>query len=133
MNLVVDTSVWSLILRRRQVEEDNPYVKLFRGHVERGDSIHLVGMVLQELLDGVERPSDFEKLIRLLKPFPLIPIGRGTHILASRTRNDCRRKGVQASSVDFLIAAACIQNAFPLLTSDRDFFHIAKHCELVTI
>ena len=33
MNLVVDTSVWSLVLRRRSVDPDNPWVTAFRGHV----------------------------------------------------------------------------------------------------
>ena len=50
MNLVVDTSVWSLVLRRRQVRDDDAYVLAFRSHVERGDGLLLVGPILQELL-----------------------------------------------------------------------------------
>ncbi len=131
MNLIVDTSVWSLVLRRRQVDENDPFVRAFRNHVERGNCIHLIGVVLQELLDGVESPKDCDRLIELLKPFPLMSTGRETHILASQLRNRCRRKGVQAGPIDFLIAAVCIENNYPLLTADQDFSHIAKHSELI--
>lgn len=53
MNLVVDTSVWSLVLRRPRVNEDDPHVRIFRWHLESGDGIFLVGNIFQELLDGL--------------------------------------------------------------------------------
>lgn len=133
MNIVVDTSVWSLVLRRKQVDEKDPHVVLFQGHVERGDCIHLVGNVLQELLDGVSTIPDFDRLIKLLTPFPLLSMNRETFILASRLRNDCRRRGVQASPADFLISACCIENGFPLLSSDQDFAWISKHSKLTLL
>ncbi len=133
MNLIVDTSVWSLVLRRRSVDENNPYVSAFRGYVERGYCIHLLGSILQELLDGVRTQKDFDHLEALLRPFPLIEIKRDVYALASHLRNHCRKKGVQAGPVDFLIAAVSIQNAYPLLTADRDFLHIAKHCDLMLL
>lgn len=133
MNLVVDTSVWSRVLRRRKVDATDPWVLSFRNHVDQGDGLHLLGMILQELLDGVESPADFERLVKLMTPFPLVPATRETHILASRLRNQCRKKGVQASPVDFLIAAACIENGYPLLSSDRDFSYIARHCDLMLL
>ena len=133
MNLVVDTSVWSLVLRRRRVDEADPFVVAFRSRVDRGDGIHLVGPVLQELLDGVASDVDFDRLTKLLHPFPLLPATRETYVSASRLRNLCRRKGVQASPVDFLIAAICVENGYPLLTSDRDFSLIAAHCDLILL
>ena len=59
MNLVVDTSVWSLVLRRPRVDEADPFVRAFRAHIEAGDGIFLVGNILQELLDGVRAKKDF--------------------------------------------------------------------------
>ena len=53
MNLVVDTSVWSMVLRRARVEEGSPYVRAFRTHIEADDGIFLIGNILQELLDGL--------------------------------------------------------------------------------
>jgi len=130
VNLVVDTSVWSLVLRRPQVEEDNPFVQAFRFHINKEDGIFLIGNILQELLDGVKNQRTFENLVKILAPFPLLELTRHTHIAASQLRNTCRSKGVQAGPVDCLIAAACLEHGFPLLTADRDFSYIAKHSDL---
>ncbi|MBM4122849.1 MAG: PIN domain-containing protein [Nitrospira sp.] len=133
VNLVVDTSVWSLILRRPRVDETHPLVRAFRAHVAADDGIFLVGNILQELLDGLRDKKNFDRLKRLLEPFPLVPLERDTYIEAAVLRQRCRTKGVQASAVDCLIAAACIQHGFPLLTADRDFSYIAKHSELALL
>ena len=131
MNLVVDTSVWSLVLRRPRVDEADPFVCAFRAHIEAGDGIFLIGNILQELLDGVRAKKDFDRLLRLLEPFPLLPLEREAYVGAAELRQRCRSKGVQAGAIDCLIAAACMQHGFPLLTADRDFQYIAKHSELV--
>ena len=133
MNLVVDTSVWSLVLRRPRVEEENPYVQAFRFHVNQENGIFLIGNILQELLDGVKSREHFHRLITLLEPFPLLVLNRETYIEAAQLRNACRGKGVQASPVEFLIAAACISHGFPLLTTDRDFSNIARYSDLIVL
>lgn len=133
MNLVVDTSVWSLVLRRPRVDEADPFVRAFRVHIEAGDGIFLIGNILQELLDGVRAKKDFDRLLRLLDPFPLLPLEREAYVGAAELRQRCRSKGVQAGAIDCLIAAACMQHGFPLLTADRDFQYIAQHSELVVL
>ena len=133
MNLVVDTSVWSLVLRRPRVDEADPFVRSFRAHLEAGNGIFLIGNILQELLDGVRAPKDFDRLLRFLDPFQLLPLERETYVGAADLRQRCRTKGVQAGAIDCLIAAACVQYGFPLLTADRDFLHIADHSELVVL
>ena len=133
MNIVVDTSVWSLVLRRRRDRVTGPWVDAFTTHVKAGDEIFITGVILQELLDGVRSTRDFDRLLAVMDPFPLLPTDRHTYVLAAQTSNTCRRKGVQAGSIDFLIAAACIQNGCPLLTADKDFGHIARHTELVVL
>ncbi|HSE60635.1 MAG TPA: PIN domain-containing protein [Nitrospiraceae bacterium] len=133
MNLVVDTSVWSLVLRRSHVDDHNPHVRAFRRHVESGDGLFLIGNILQELLDGLRSPKQFDRLLLLLDPFPLLEIDRETYVAAARLRALCRTKGVNAGSIDFLIAAACCQHGFPLLTADKDFLRIAAYCDLVTL
>ncbi len=131
MNLVVDTSVWSLVLRRSRVDEGNLHVRAFRGHLESGDGLFLIGNIFQELLDGLRSPRQFDRLLALLDPFPLLEVDRRTYVAAARLRTVCRAKGVSAGPIDFLITAACCQHGFPLLTADRDFARIAAHCELV--
>ena len=133
MNLVVDTSVWSLILRRPQVEVDNPFVQAFRRHLTAEDGLFLIGNILQELLDGLRSQSQFQRLRRSLEPFPLLVPNRTTSIEAARLRTACREKGIQAGPIDCLIAATCIEQGFPLLTADRDFLRIAHDSELVVL
>ena len=133
MNLVVDTSVWSLVLRRPRVDEDDHHVRAFRWHLESGEGLFLVGNILQELLDGLRSTKQFDRLLTLLDPYPLLELDRRTYIAAARLQSLCRSKGVTAGSIDFLIAAACCQHGFPLLTADRDFVRIAHHCDLVTL
>lgn len=132
MNIIVDTSVWSLVLRRKQVNELHPAVKRFRHCIESGDGVFLLGTILQELLDGVT-PKNFDRLIELLKPFPLVPLERKNYFLASTLRNTCRAKGIQATPVDFLITAASLETGYPLLTTDKDFSYIARHCDLTLL
>ena len=130
MNLVVDTSVWSLFLRRERRDETDRHVKKLRYHLEHDDCIHLPGVVLQELLDGVLHSKQFDLLVDYLAPFPLIEFTRSDFIQAARLKNKCRSKGISAGSIDFLIASVCINRSYPLLTADRDFNYIAKYCGL---
>ncbi|MGH7216038.1 MAG: PIN domain-containing protein, partial [Nitrospiraceae bacterium] len=100
---------------------------------ESGDGIFLVGNILQELLDGLRSTKQFDHLLALLDPYPLLDLDRKTYVAAARLQSVCRAKGVNAGSIDFLIAVACCQHGFPLLTADKDFVRIAGHCDLVTI
>ena len=123
MNMVVDTSVWSLVLRRPKLDETDPYVRAFRWHIESGDGLFLIGNILQELLDGLRSMKQFDRLLALLEPF----------VAAARLQSLCRSKGITAGSIDFLIAAGCCQHGFPLLTADSDFARIARHCDLIVL
>lgn len=133
MNLLVDTSVWSLFLRRQKKNEGDPYVARLRSYFDGEDCIHLIGSILQELLDGVKEQKQFELLRDYLEPFPLIQLDRDDFIESARLRNYCRNRGIQASPVDFLISAACIRRNYPLLTADADFRHISVHSKLTLI
>ena len=130
MNLLVDTSVWSRFLRRRKTNEMDSYVVSLQQYLKNQDCIHLIGPILQELLDGVKEQNQFDLLRDYLSPFPLIELTRDDFIEASLLRNRCRSRGVQASPTDFLICAACIRRNYPLLTADNDFTHISKYCEI---
>ncbi|MDH4083760.1 MAG: PIN domain-containing protein [Nitrospira sp.] len=133
MNLVVDTSVWSLVLRRPRVDDANIPVQMFRAHLESNNRLFLIGNVLQELLDGLRSPKQLDRLVQLLEPFPLLELDRSTYMAAAKLRTTCRTRGVLAGPIDFLIAAACCQHGYPLLTADQDFSRIAKHCDLVVL
>ena len=133
MMVAVDTSVWSLVLRRRRVPRDNPWVEALRNRVEGGDEVVVVGPIIQELLSGVKDPVTFAHLEVDMERIPLLELHRRTYAAAARLTNRCQQRGFQPGAVDALIAAACIEHGCPLLTADAHFLEIARHCELVVL
>ena len=57
MSLLVDTSVWSLALRR-DVEQSAPEVVALHHALLGTDQVFTTGLVLQELLQGFAGPKD---------------------------------------------------------------------------
>ena len=129
MSLVVDTSVWSLALRRGSPSPDPQLVKLATALTQR-QPIVLLGVILQEVLQGIRDESRFEALRSYLQAFPLLALDRADYVAAAQYWNLCKSNGVQVSTADIQIAAACIDHGCELLTCDQDFQHIAKHCPL---
>lgn len=129
MNLFVDTSVWSLALRR-DTPPDHAAVAILRKALLGADGIFITGIVLQELLQGFHGPKDQARIIERLQVLPLLHPSRDTHVEAARLRNTCRRRGVQLGTVDALIAQLCIEHDLALLTADNDFVHAARFVPL---
>jgi predicted nucleic acid-binding protein len=129
MNVFVDTSVWSLALRRTQ-PPSVPQVQLLAKCLERGDVVITTGLVLQELLQGFGGPKAKGQIIQRFSHLPTIAPEIEDHIEAADLKNLCRRKGVQVSTIDALIAQLCIRHDLPLLTTDEDFRRIARHSSL---
>ena len=89
-----------------------------------------MGIILQEILQGVKLTRHFNTLKKNLDAFPLLETKREHYIKAAELKNHLTRKGIQASTIDALIASVCIENNYSLFTSDKDFHHIAKHSKL---
>ena len=129
MSLFVDTSVWSLAFRRDAMSSAAEVLAL-RLALEGGDTIVTTGVVLQELLQGFSGPQAREDIINRFSALPLLVPDRQDHIDAAELRNHCRRSGVQIGTMDALLAQLCIRQALTLLTTDKDFVHVALHCPL---
>ena len=129
MTLFVDTSVWSLALRRDNVPEIVE-VDALRRALESGESIVTTGLVLQELLQGFAGPRARKDIIERFAALPLLAPERQDHIDAAELRNRCRRAGLQIATIDALLAQLCIRHELILLTTDQDFVHAAAHCPL---
>jgi predicted nucleic acid-binding protein len=129
MSLFVDTSVWSLAFRRDSPDTGAQVVRLKQA-LEEGDTILTTGLVLQELLQGFGGPKARILMLEHFSAVPLLAPDRDDYIEAASLRNTCRRAGVQAGTIDALIAQLCIRHSLTLLTTDRDFENIAKHSEL---
>jgi predicted nucleic acid-binding protein len=129
LSIFVDTSVWSLALRRDGPSSAAQVVALIR-MIESGEPILTTGFVLQELLQGFSAPKAREQILERFTALPLLVPGRQDHVDAAELRNTCRRHGVQAGTIDALFAQLCIRHNLLMLTSDNDFQSIAKHCAL---
>jgi predicted nucleic acid-binding protein len=129
VSLFVDTSVWSLALRRDQ-PADRAEVGMLVRAVESGETLLTTGLVLQELLQGFAGPKSRSQIVERFSALPLIVPDRDDHVHAAELRNRCRRKGVQIGTIDALLAQLCIRHDLTMLTADRDFTHVAKHSSL---
>lgn len=129
MTLLVDTSVWSLALRR-DAEAGEPEVQALKQALAGADVVVTTGLVLQELLQGFAGPRASEQIVERFSALALIQPDRQDHIAAANLRNLCRRAGVQVGTVDVLIAQLCIRHELVLLSTDQDFKHLARHCSL---
>jgi predicted nucleic acid-binding protein len=124
MNIVVDTSVWSLALRRQRSSMATEALEL--SELVREGRVALLGPVRQELLSGVSIAQQYETLREYLRAFPDVALESEDYEEAAAFFNRCRAKGVQGSNTDFLICAAAARRQFAILTTDSDFTHFAK-------
>ena len=129
MTLFVDTSVWSLAFRRDAMSSVAEVLAL-RQALESGDAIVSTGVILQELLQGFSGPRARRDIIDRFSALPLLGPDRQDHIEAAELRNQCRRSGVQIGTIDALLAQLCIRHALALLTTDKDFVHVASRFPL---
>ena len=129
MSLFVDTGVWSLAFRR-DVPEATPQTRALVQALEAGQLVVTTGLVLQELLQGFSGPKARAGILERFAALPLLAPDREDHIAAAELRNECRRAGLQLGTIDVLLAQLCIRHDLKMLTADRDFEHLAKHCPL---
>jgi len=125
MNVLVDTSVWSLALRRSSPQDD-PHVRELRRLIEELRA-RMIGPVRQEILSGVREPSHFNALRHRLRAFPDLAIGIDDYERAAEFFNLCRQKGLQGSNTDFLICAVAAGRGLEIFTTDRDFRRYQTH------
>jgi predicted nucleic acid-binding protein len=128
MNVLVDTSVWSLALRRK-TESLNTTEKFLVAELSeliREGRARLIGLVRQELLSGIKTTEHYEKLRLHLHSFPDEPIGTSDHEEAAKAGNQCRGKGIVVSIVDILLCAVAINRKWAIFTTDPDFTNYAK-------
>ena len=129
MTLLVDTSVWSLALRRDHVP-DVPQIEGLRAALEGEEIVVTTGLVLQELLQGFTGPRARRDIVERFAALPMVSPDRQDHVEAATLRNACLRSGVQLGTIDALLAQMCIRHGLTLLTADNDFIRAASRCPL---
>jgi predicted nucleic acid-binding protein len=125
LNLLVDTSVWSLALRRDAPPSGTTLAHL-REALAGGAQVFTTGLILQELLQGFRGPRNRDAIVARFAALPFLIPDRRDHIDAAALRNDCRRRGVQIGTIDALLAQLCMRHDLSLLTTDADFTEVAE-------
>jgi len=124
-NVLVDTCIWSLLLRRHNLVE-TPLTLEFQNLVKE-KRIMMLGVVRQEVLSGIREKSRFELIRQKLRAFPDFPVNLEDYETAAEFYNSCRAKGIQGSLTDFLLCAVSHRHQLPIFTTDRDFDYFQKY------
>jgi len=128
MIALVDTSIWSLALRRNQ-EDLNSFerasVHALHELVTAGKA-RIIGPVRQELLSGISQPAKFEKIRIALQAFLDEPLNTLDYEEAARANNQCRAKGVSVTAVDILLCAVAVRREWAVFAADPDFQHYRR-------
>lgn len=127
-DVLVDTPVWSLALRRKadvlNAREDAITGAL--ANLIRDGRAQLMGVVRQELLSGIREEERFKKLRDYLRAFDDPRLETADYEEAAQMHNRCRSRGVAGSAIDFLICAAARRREWQIFTVDQDFDRYAK-------
>ena len=118
MRVLVDTCIWSVVLRRK-----NPDLELTEkiNDLIMDGRVSIIGPIRQEILSGISSTKQFHKLKKTLSSFEDIPLTTEYFEKAAEFSNTCRSKSVQGSTIDFLICAVAHIENLAVFTTDSDF------------
>jgi predicted nucleic acid-binding protein len=125
VRVVVDTSVWSLALRRRGGALPSPLAAELASLVNDGRVV-LLGAIRQEILSGVRDRAQFERLRDHLRAFSDLELAAEDYEEAALLFTRCRREGIQGSNTDFLICSVALRRDLSIFTTDGDFRHFGR-------
>jgi predicted nucleic acid-binding protein len=132
MRVLVDTPVWSLAFRRQkgvQSLQESAMLLEIKELIQQSNAV-IIGAIRQEILSGITLEAQFEKLKDNLRSFDDLKLTTEDYEIAAEFYNQCRRKGVQGSHIDFLICAVAHRNNIPIFTTDKDFYLYSKHIDI---
>ena len=132
MSVIVDTSVWSLALRRRTPPDSSPVVTRLRDLITN-DQVALLGAIRQEILSGIRSSEQFTDLRDYLRAFPDVELIPEDYEIAAEFFNTCRSQGIQGSNTDFLICAVAYRRSYSILTTDNDFHSFRMHITIILL
>lgn len=128
MQVLVDTNIWSLVLRRSKATLSDADKKLVQALTDliNDARVQLIGMIRQELLSGIRDPAQFERIRLFLRAYRDEPLATQDYEGAARLSNLCRARGISGSGADFLICAVAIDRGWQVFSLDADFQRYAE-------
>jgi predicted nucleic acid-binding protein len=133
VEVLVDTSVWSVALRRPkgQISDIERDLTAVLGDLIRDNRARVIGPIRQELLSGIREPAQYERLRDYFRSFPDQPLDTTDYEHAAQCSNQCRSRGITGSEASLLICAVALGRKWQILTTDADFKIYAKAMPIV--
>jgi predicted nucleic acid-binding protein len=128
VNVLVDTSIWSLALRRKAQQlnaNEQALVTELLELIKEGRAA-ILGIIRQELLSGIKALEQYDKLRLRLRAFPDVALEISDYETAAKHSNACRSRGIAVYVVDALICAIAAGRSWPVFTTDPDFASYAR-------
>lgn len=123
MKILVDTSVWSLVLRRKN--PDLQSIELFKS-LSQTHELMVTGIIVQEVLSSIADKSVFDSIKAAIASMHCIEPEMEDYVFAAELSGRLKTKGVSSKTIDLLLASVAIRRNLAFLTQDKDFDHIAK-------
>ena len=127
MKILVDTSYWSIVFRRKHPDENE--MARFNDIIEN-EELYVTGIIIQELLSHITNDSLYNKIENIISGIGYIEPEIEDYLLASKLCNSLKSHGVSASTIDLLISSIAIRRNMHLLSKDNDYLHISKYSKL---
>jgi predicted nucleic acid-binding protein len=123
MNVLVDTSVWSLALRRSaaRLSAGEQAIVAELSQLSAEGRVVTIGPVRQELLTGIRHAAQFNVLRRRLREFPDAPMTTDDYERAAEAAKQCISAGVAVTDIDVLMCAVALDRGWQVFTLDQDF------------
>jgi predicted nucleic acid-binding protein len=128
--VLVDTSVWSLALRKKDATESEQRIIAQLSTLILDLDLVIIGPVRQEILSGISDQKKFTILRERLSIFEDFPITTHDYEVAAQFLNECRNHGIQGSYIDFLICAVAANHDMSILTLDQDFQNYQEYIKI---
>jgi predicted nucleic acid-binding protein len=119
--VLIDTSAWIFNFEPKVI----PAIRKRITHLVQQDRAAITSPILFELLQGVQSGEEFRRLQEHLSSLHPFPVTEGDWLKAAQWAQRLRSRGVQAKTMDFLIAYKAMKHRLVLLHADRDFDRMA--------
>lgn len=126
--VIVDTNIWSTVLRRTASIDDTIRNNLMQ-LVDEG-RVAIIGPIRQEILSGIKDEKKFHLLKEYMESFEDEIIETADYENAALISNKCIAKGFAVTAIDALIVAFVVRKGWEVYTKDKDFDRYEKISKL---